>query len=202
VALAETRAALSGATAALPLLAPVVADSSDESIVVPAARLFGAAKQDARARQLAQKLEERGQPVPRAYADIITGELALQQRRYADAISSFSSAVKEADLWLARFDLGVAYVEANRHAEAISEFSTCDKRRGEATALFFDDIPTFRYAAVLPYWRGRAQQGMSQTAAAATSFEQFLKIRAAATADPLVADAQSRLQALRGASSR
>ena len=198
VALTEARTALSGATAALALLAPVVADSSDESIVVPAARLFGAAKQDARARQLAQKLEDRGQPVPRAYADIITGEIALQQRRYADAISSFSSAIKDADLWLARFDLGVAYVEANRHAEAISEFDTCNKRRGEATALFFDDIPTFRYTAALPYWRGRAQEGLGQTAAAVASFEQFLKIRASAASDPHVIDARRRLAGLKG----
>ena len=202
VTLTEAQTALSGATTALALLAPLVADSSDESIVVPAARLFGAAKQDARAQQLAQKLEDRGQPVPRAYADIITGEIALQQRRYADAISSFSSAIKDADLWLARFDLGVAYVEANRHAEALGEFNTCDKRRGEATALFFDDIPTFRYTAVLPYWRGRAQEGLGQTAAAATSYEQFLKIRSSATNDALVDDAKKRLQALAGASSR
>jgi hypothetical protein len=198
VALAEARAAISGAAAAVPLLASV-ADSAEEFTAVPAARLFSAAKQDARVRQLAQKLEERGQPVPRAYADIIGGELALPQRRFADAIAAFSAAVKEADLWLARFDRGVAYVEAGRHVEAIGDFDLCEKHRGEATALFFDDIPTFRYAALLPYWRGRAQEGMGQSAAAVASYEQFLKIRGGAATDPLVLDAQKRVAALRGA---
>jgi hypothetical protein len=50
---------------------------------------------------------------------------------------------------------------------------------------------------VLPYWLGRAQEGMKSDAAAA-SFEQFLRIRSAAVADPLVADARQRLERLRG----
>jgi Flp pilus assembly protein TadD len=59
----------------------------------------------------------------------------MRQGRYSEAITEFSTAVKTADLWLARFDLGVAYVEAGRYAEAISELEVCVKRRGEATAL-------------------------------------------------------------------
>ena len=65
-----------------------------------------------------------------------------------------------ADPWLARFDLGVFFVEAGRYAEALSELELCEKRKGEATALFLDDIPTYRYLAPLPYWLGRAQEGM------------------------------------------
>jgi tetratricopeptide (TPR) repeat protein len=196
VALAEARAALSGPAAATPLLTAFL-DSSDEYTAVPSARILAAAKQDGRARALARKLEERSQPEARAYARIIEGEVALQQGRYSDAISAFAEAVKNADLWLARFGLGIAYVEAKRAAEAIAELKACENRRGEATALFFDDIPTYRYTAVLPYWRGRAQEGMGQSAAAAASFEEFLKIRSAAKNDPLVADAQKRLAALR-----
>ena len=133
--------------------------------------------------------------MPRAYAHIITGELALAQRRFSDAIRELSAALKEADLWLARFDLGVAYVEAGRFAEAISELEKAQQRRGEATSLFFDDLPTWRYLAVLPYWLGRAQEGL-QSPAAATSYEQFLKIRGSASVDPLIEDARQRLQRL------
>ena len=70
------------------------------------------------------------------------------------------------------------------------------RRRGEATSLFFDDIPTYRYAAVLPYWTGRVQEGL-KSAGAVPSYEQFLRIRASATSDPLVADARRRLDTLR-----
>jgi tetratricopeptide (TPR) repeat protein len=195
VALAEARAASAGAAAGAREIGDLAAESSDESVLVPAARLLGAARQDARALQLSGRLDERTQPVPRAYARIIAGEAAMRQRRYSDAIDEFSAAVKTADLWLARFDLGVAYVEASRYAEAISELDACIKRRGEATALFFDDVPTYRYAAVLPYWRGRAQQGLKMGGAAA-SFERFLRIRAGAATDPLVIDARSRLATL------
>jgi tetratricopeptide (TPR) repeat protein len=196
VALAEARAASAGAAEGARLIADLAAEPSDESISVPAARLLGAARQDARALQLAHRLDERTQAVPRAYARIIAGEVAMRQRRFSEAINEFSTAVKTADLWLARFDLGVAYVEAGRYAEAISELDGCVKRRGEATALFFDDVPTYRYAAVLPYWLGRAQQGLKMGGAAA-SFEQFLRIRAGAAAtDPLVIDARKRLDSL------
>jgi tetratricopeptide (TPR) repeat protein len=198
VAMVEARAAQSGVAAALPMAAALSAGSSDEFVAVPAARLFAAAKREGPARELMQRIEQRAQPVPRAYARIIEGELALQNGRPADAITAFAAAISQADLWLARFGLGVAYVTANRYVEAYDELDTCTKRRGEATSLFFDDIPTYRYAAVLPYWLGRAQEGMKSDAAAA-SFEQFLKIRSAAIADPLVVDARQRLDRLRGA---
>jgi tetratricopeptide (TPR) repeat protein len=194
VALAEARAATAGPAEGARLIAPLAAASSDESVLVPAAQLFAAARQDARALALARRLDERSQPVPRAYARIIAGEIALRQRRYSEAITEFSAAAKAADLWLARFGLGVAYVESGRFAEAFSELDRCTKRLGEATSLFFDDIPTYRYSAVLPYWLGRAQQGLGMTGASA-SFERFLQIRAA-PADPLVVDARQRLARL------
>ena len=199
VALAEARAAQSGIASALALVTEVTANPSDESVAVPGARMLGLAKRDAQAQDLARRLENRAQPVPRAYARIIAGELALQKDRHTDAITEFLAAIKEADLWLARFGLGVAYVEAGRYAEAMSELDKCATRRGEATSLFFDDIPTWRYMAVLPYWMGRVQQGLnSNSASAVSSFEQFLKIRSSATSDPLVADARRRIDTLRG----
>jgi tetratricopeptide (TPR) repeat protein len=199
VALAEARASISGADEGVKVVLPLVQPSSDEALLVPAARLFAAAGRESELAAFVARLQERAQPLPRAYAHIISGELALVQRRFSDAIREFSAALKEADLWLARFDLGVAYVEAGRFAEAISELEKAQRRRGEATALFFDDLPTYRYLAVLPYWLGRAQEGLKSPAAAA-SYEQFLKIRGSAAADPLVEEARQRLQRLSGVS--
>lgn len=195
VALAEARAALSGIAAALPIATELSAQSSGEFVVVPSARILSAANRDAQVEGLATRLEERAQPVPRAYARIIAGELALQKGRHSDAITESLAAIKEADLWLARFGLGVAYVGAGRFAEALPELETCARRRGEATSLFFDDMPTYRYMASLPYWLGRAQEGLKSSGAAA-SYEEFLKIRASATSDPLAADARRRLAVL------
>ena len=198
VALAEARAAISGPAEGLKVVAALAQTSNDESLLVPAARLLAAAKREAPVAEFVRRLQERAQPVPRAYAHIMTGELALAHGRHSEAIQAFSAALKEADLWLARFDLGVAYVEAGRFAEAISELEKAENRRGEATSLFFDDMPTYRYMAPLPYWIGRAQEGMKSPAATA-SYERFLKIRSAASSDPLVSDARQRLGGLQAA---
>ena len=196
VALAEARTTTDGPAAGLRVLEPLLSGSFDATLAVPAARLFAATRKRLRVLELAKTLDSRTQPIPKAYARIISGELALQERRFNDAIGEFAAAIKSADLWLARLNLGIAYVEAERFAEAISELELAAKRRGEATALFFDDIPTYRYAAVLPYWLGRAQAGLN-TANASATFEQFLRIKSAATGDPLVEDARKRLETRR-----
>ncbi len=118
----------------------------------------------------------------------------MQAGRWADAIDALRAAVKFADVWLARYDMGVAYVSAGHEVEALPELDACSKRRGEATALFLDDTPTFRALAALPSWLGRAQEGAGQQTAAIASYGAFLKRREAAPADPLVADARKRMR--------
>jgi tetratricopeptide (TPR) repeat protein len=191
LAVGRTRDAARAAEAAL-------AGGIDEFAAVPAARVLTAAGHEARVTALARELESRGQPLPRAYADIVRGEQALARGRPADALGFFTNATRTADVWLARFGAGVAYVEAGRHAEALSELEACVKRRGEATALFLDDVPTWRYTAAVPYWLGRAQQGLGMTAAAARSFEAFLRSRDGGGGDPLMTDARARAATLGG----
>jgi tetratricopeptide (TPR) repeat protein len=196
VALAEALSARGDTAAAVRAADRALADFRDEFVAVPAARVFAAAKQPERVAQLIRGLEENPQPQPRAYARIIAGERALHAGRFSEAIQELTAAKGTADVWLARFGLGVAYVQAGQYAEAISELEACEKRRGEATAVFLDDIPTYRYLAALPYWLGRAREGVDMPSAA-DSYEQFLRIRSAAKADPLVADARARVAALR-----
>jgi hypothetical protein len=75
----------------------------------------------------------------------------------------------------------------------VSELELAEKRRGEGTALFLDDWPTTRELAALPYWLGRAHEGLSGLAAARTHYEAFLALRPSAQSDPLVVDAKRRL---------
>jgi tetratricopeptide (TPR) repeat protein len=162
--------------------------------VVPAARVFVRAGRIADARALAAELGSQLPKPNRAYAKIILAEIALEDRKPADAVDLLTQARSLADLWLGRFDLGVAYVHANAFAEAITEFEACQKRRGEATALFLDDRPTIRYFAPIPYWLGRAQEGLGQASSARASYDAFLAVRKDAETDPLVQDARRRVR--------
>jgi tetratricopeptide (TPR) repeat protein len=149
------------------------------------------ARREAQAQELATAMSKQTQGYSRAYADIVRAEIALARGEPADAVEALRSAQKTADLWLVHFILGRAYVEAGRFPEAIAEFENCVRRRGEATAIFLDDVPSIRYLATLPYWQGRAQEGLGLSAQAATNYKQFLSIREAAN-DALVKDARAR----------
>ena len=166
-----------------------------ESVLLPAARVFIASGDIAAAKALSSELDRQLQPQSRAYAKIIDGEIALRENRLSDAVDAFRAASRLYDVWLAHFDLGVAYVQAgvDHSAEAVSEFELCNKRRGEATALFLDEIPTFRYLATMPYWLGRAQEGVGMKTSALDNYKAFVALRPERPADPLGADARQRL---------
>ena len=191
--LAEVYAATRRTPQALTAVAEALKLGKSESIVVPAARLYLGLGQKDKAEELAADLDNQLQTQSRAYARIIDGNLWLLNRRRATAMDAFRDAIKHADFWMGRFDMGVAYVQAEAWVEALAELAACEKRRGEATAIFLDDIPTLRYQATLPYWLARAQEGALQQAAARNNYKAFLSIRGAgAPTDPLVVDARRR----------
>jgi hypothetical protein len=78
----------------------------------------------------------------------------------------------------------------------LSELDACLKRRGEATALFLDDVPTYRHLAPLYYWLARAQQGVNLNADAKDNFETYLRMRGDVAGDPLAAEARARLKSV------
>jgi tetratricopeptide (TPR) repeat protein len=191
--LAEVYAATNRTPQALTATGEALKLGKSESIIVPAARLYLGAGKKEQAEQLAADLDNQLQTQSRAYARIIDGNLSLLNRRRATAIDAFRDAIKHADFWMGRFDMGVTYVQAEAWVEALSELAACEKRRGEATAIFLDDVPTLRYQATLPYWLARAQEGTSQQAAALNNYKAFLAIRGTdAPTDPLVLDARKR----------
>jgi len=141
--------------------------------------------------ELRRSLETDGQ----AYAKLIEGERELQRNEPRSALQFFEEAKKRSDTWMGRLDTARAYIEMKAFAEAYSELETCLKRRGEATALFLDESPTFFLFPPVYYYLGRAQEGM-KSPAAAESYKTFLNLVANADKNPLVTDARTRLARL------
>jgi Flp pilus assembly protein TadD len=169
--------------------------STDESLLYPAAMIFLEAGKSDKALELSQKLSQRLEPDPGAYAKLIEAEVQMTRKDYRGAVRTFQDAQKIADTWLGHFGLGRAYLQAGAFTEADTEFDACLKRRGEATAVFLDDEPSWRYFAPVNYYLGRAREGL-RSPGAAEAYQSYLKIREKSANDPLVADAQERLRSL------
>jgi hypothetical protein len=71
----------------------------------------------------------------------------------------------------------------------------CLKRRGEATALFLDESPTYHLFPPVYYYLGRAQQGL-KSPAAGDSYKTFLGMKQHSDHDPLVENAIRRVGSL------
>lgn len=190
-ALAEAFDGLGQAAAALGALEECLVLTTRESSVVPAGLMYIAAGMDDHAEALAQRLSQKLHPQSRAYAKLLRGLIHLQSGRHVEAIDTLNEALEMADLWLLRFHLGRAYLEAGFFVEALDEFIAAGDRQGEATSIFLDDLPTYRYLATLPYWLGRAQGELGMTAAATENYTAFVARRPGG--DPLADDARQRM---------
>ena len=193
VALAESEEGLGETSAAIAAARKAIELSADGKLQSLAALVLIRNGQERLARPIVTRLSGQLTREQRAYGKLLDAQIAVKERRMGDAVDAFTAAQQLADLWLVRFHLGVAYLEAGHFPEALSELERSEKRKGEATAVLLDDTPSFRYYATLPYWKARAQQALGQHAAAAAGFEAFIASRAAATRDPIVADARKRL---------
>jgi eukaryotic-like serine/threonine-protein kinase len=185
ITLGKTQEALSSANKAS-------VDSKDPRVLYRSAQVYVAAGQDAKALQIMAPLSQRLESEPQAYAKLIAGEAQLKKGNARDAISAFQEAQKLADTWLGHFDLGRAYLDAGAFTEASSEFDICLTRRGEATSIFLDDVPSYHVLPAVYYYQGRAREGLNSPGAA-ESYKAFLAIKEKGAGDPLVADAQRRV---------
>ncbi|MCI0391496.1 MAG: protein kinase [Acidobacteria bacterium] len=178
-----------------PALAAVdqaVARTKNEGMLFVAARVYLGAGQEKKALDLALELSARLEPEPQLCAKLIEGEVQMARGKARQALNLFLEAQRLDDTWLGRFDLGRAYLELGAFTEASSEFEACLKRRGEATAVLLDDVPSYRYLPPVYYYLGRAQEGL-RSPGAAESYRTFLTIKEKGDGDPLVADARRRL---------
>lgn len=185
ITLGKTKEAISSADKAS-------STSKDHGVIYRAAQVYIAAGQEAKALQLVASLSQRLETEPQVYAKLIAGEAQLKKGNARDALNSFQEAQKLADTWLGHFDLGRAYLDAGAFTEASSEFDVCLKRRGEATSIFLDDVPSYHVLPAVYYYQGRAREGLDSPGAA-ESYKTFLAIKEKGAGDPLVADATKRI---------
>ena len=191
IALAEAHEGRGNMTAAIAGTEGARKLANDPSILVPSARLLIEAGRAPQAASIAEQLGASLAIRPRAYARIVQAMQMIESGRAREAVDVLQEAQKLADLWLIRFTRGIAYIEAGAFPEALADLSACEKRRGEATAVFLDDVPTYRYMVPLSYWLGRAHQGIGAHEAAGKHYAAYLTLRSPAT-DPLAKDAARR----------
>jgi len=189
---AATLAAVTGDVAAVDQLL----SSHDEHTLFTAAHALIEAGKEQRALSIASQLDAQLEPEPQHYGKLIEGEALLKRGKARDAVAKFEEGRRLADSWLMRFDRGRAYLDLGAFTEAEADFEACAKRRGEATAVFLDDVPTFHYFPLVYYYLGRAQEGLGSKSAV-DSYKQFLAIKTKGDGDPLVADARRRVAAVK-----
>lgn len=198
VALAEVRAATGDAKGTLEALDRAQALARTPAVSVPAALLsveFGKLRE---AEAIGKTLDGQLTPQARAYGRLVAARLMLARNDVPGAVQALRDGAKLADLWLLRYWLGVALVRADAFPQALSELEMCEARRGEATAVFLDDVPSWRYTAPLHYWLARAREGTGQKAGAVTSYGTFLSLSPERRRGSLAEDASARLAALSG----
>jgi len=154
--------------------------------------IYVEAGQYAPVQAIASQLSGRLDADSQAYGKLLEGEMFLKRGDAKRAIALFLEAQKLSDTWMGRMDLGRAYIEAGAFTEADSELENCLKRRGEASAIYLDDVPTFRRLPPVYYYLGRAQEGL-KSPAAAESFKTFLAIKGKGDEAGLVKDAERRV---------
>jgi tetratricopeptide (TPR) repeat protein len=167
---------------------------ADAPIRFEAGRALLAAGRAPRAKEIAAELDKSLSPETQALALTLAGEIQLNAGDLRSAVGTFQQALKLADAWQTRYLLGRAYLQAEEHVQADAEFDACITRRGEATAVYLDDVPTWRLVAPVYYYRGISRTALKSTAGATEAFRTFLEFKSGGDdQNALVADARKRL---------
>ncbi|MGB9465793.1 MAG: tetratricopeptide repeat protein, partial [Candidatus Acidiferrum sp.] len=191
ILLAEAKLAAGKASDAAADAKSALAHDNGGTVQFSAGRIYIEAGQAAAAQSLASQLSSQLDRDDQAFAKLLEGDAYLKRGDARRAVALFEEAQKLADIWMARFDLGRAYIEMGAYTEADSELEKCLKRRGEASAVFLDDVPTFRDFPPVYYYLARAQEGL-KSPAAADSYKTFLSIKDKGDELGLIADARHR----------
>lgn len=110
---------------------------------------------------IAAMLDNKLEDEPRIYGALLQGEASLAAGRARQAKEFFDAAQKLDDTWLGRYALGRAYLALGAFPEAVQELDRCLTRRGEATAVFLDDLPTYHLIPRVNAFLAKARAGMS-----------------------------------------
>jgi len=159
-----------------------------------AGRIYAETGQFEKATKIASDMSSSIDPDPQLYGKLLEGEIALNRKDPKKAVSLLSEAQKTSDSWLGHFLLARAYLDAGAFPEADGEIEACIKRKGEASALYLDETPTFRVFPPAYYFLARTQEGL-KSPAAAQSYRNFISTQEKGTGE-LLADARKRLSSL------
>ncbi|MEO6235418.1 MAG: protein kinase [Vicinamibacterales bacterium] len=193
VTLAETQLAQGDETAAAATaLAAAQKANGDSALSFMAGRILAATGKP-QAAVIADTLQQNFDADPRMYGALLAGEIALKAGKARAALDHVADAQKLRDTWLGRYALGRALLAAEQYPEAESEFDKCLTRQGEATAVFLDEIPTYRILPPVHYYMGLVRQGLRNERGAQDSFRTFLEMKKDGDEQGLVADARRRL---------
>lgn len=163
----------------------------EPSVLHAAGMVFANAGDLKKATAAAAQLNASIEPDPQLYGKLLQAEIALARKDARSAVPILKDAENLADSWWGHFLLGRTYLEAGAFPEADAEIETCIKRKGEASALYLDEAPTFHLFPPIYYYLGRVQEGL-KSPAAADSYKTFLSLQEKGSG-PLVADAQKRV---------
>jgi len=192
--LAYAHLLLSHSAAAAVAADKAVATSREINVLFWAARVYLALDKDSKALTLAHQLESELGADPQAYGKVVESEIRMKHGKGRDALPGLQEAQKLADTWVIHFDLARSYLDSGHFPEADTELELCLKRRGEATSLFLDEVPTYRIFPDVYYYVGRVRDGL-KIPTAAEAYKTFLSIKEKGVQDPLVLDARRRLTA-------
>jgi len=178
---------------AIRLAEDALKSSTDQIPRFEAGRIFAAASRLPRAKELAADLEKSLVPETQALGMTLRGETQLIEGDVRGSVATLQAASKIADTWMARYLLGRAYLLANSYEDADREFDMCERRKGEATAVYIDDVPTWRMMAPLYYYTGIVRAELKRSTAA-DSLRTFVELKKGGDEkSSLVADAEKRL---------
>jgi len=166
--------------------------SREPSILYGAGSVEAALGHSSNVETLAAELSLQLSPDAQAYGKLLQAEAELKSKDAKSALNSILGAEKKADSWLVHLDLGRAYLAMGAFVEASSEFAVCRKRRGEAAAVFLDDVPSYHLYPQVLYYQGVAQERLNG-ATASDYIKQFIAIKAQGGEDPMIADARRHL---------
>jgi tetratricopeptide (TPR) repeat protein len=164
--------------------------TSADPVLFQAGLVFLAAGDDRKAKAIADELEKRLGIDARMYGMVLNGAIATRRKAHVEAVAKLKAAVQLVDAWPARYALGRAYLEAGAYPQAQQELEAVVARRGEATDVFLQIVPTYRYFGQAQYHLARAQEAQKSPTAVET-FKAFLAGKRG-NDDPLIADAKKR----------
>lgn len=193
IALASVRHAQGRTAEAAKLISAMKIDALDNASLAAIGELYVSIGRPREATAVADALLRRVSADARAFGSVVRAQIALAANNPDEALRALNDVRKTADTWLVRFWLGRTYLALNQIPEADSEFEACLSRRGEGSAVFIDDFPTYHRLHEAYYYQGVTRDALKNPGAI-EFFKTFLSPKEGGDeTSGLVADSRKRI---------